>query len=294
MKPFISVIIPTYQRREKLKNTLKSLLSQTYKNYEVLVIDDGSTDGTREMVSLFKDKRIIYNWQNNSGCPASPRNKGIHISKGDWIAFLDSDDAWEKNKLEVCYRHINFQVDFIYHDMQIKSADGHLNGKNIISRQLKKPVLKDLLINGNIIINSSVLVRKKLLKKIGGICEHKKLIAAEDYNTWLKISKLTNKFLYLPCTLGYYSKHNQNLSIKNMSIPKRYAVKEFLNELTDKEKFKLNNNLIYTSARYNYFTKKYKKAEQEFWMVFKNGSLILKIKSLIRVFLIATIIKIKN
>ena len=98
MKPLISVIIPTYQRRNKLKSTLQSILTQTYSNYEVLIMDDGSTDGTKEMVNLFNDPRIFYNWQKNTGGPANPRNNGIKIAKGDWIAFLDDDDVWKENK----------------------------------------------------------------------------------------------------------------------------------------------------------------------------------------------------
>ena len=100
MKPLISVIIPTYQRRDKLKITLKSVLSQTYTNYEVLIMDDGSNDGTKEMVNSLNDSRIFYNWQKNTGGPAKPRNNGIKIAKGDWIAFLDDDDVWKENKLE--------------------------------------------------------------------------------------------------------------------------------------------------------------------------------------------------
>ena len=80
MKPLISVVIPTYQRRDKLKVTLDSVLSQTYDNYEVLIMDDGSTDGTKEMISSYNDPRIFYNWHENTGGPAKPRNIGIELA----------------------------------------------------------------------------------------------------------------------------------------------------------------------------------------------------------------------
>ena len=115
MKPLISVVIPTYQRRDKLKVTLDSVLSQTYENYEVLIMDDGSTDGTKEMVNSYSDPRIFYNWQENTGGPAKPRNNGIKISKGSWIAFLDDDDNWKKNKLDEICGQIHSNNDFIYH-----------------------------------------------------------------------------------------------------------------------------------------------------------------------------------
>ena len=100
MKPLISVIIPTYQRSDKLKIAIQSVLAQTFVNFEVLIMDDGSEDGTRDIVNSFKDHRIFYSWQKNTGGPASPRNNGIKIAKGEWIALLDDDDAWAENKLD--------------------------------------------------------------------------------------------------------------------------------------------------------------------------------------------------
>ena len=94
MNSLISIIIPTFQRRDKLKIALMSVMSQTYRDYEVLIMDDGSTDGTDEMVYSFKDSRIFYNWQKNTGGPAKPRNDAIKIAKGEWVAFLDDDDQF--------------------------------------------------------------------------------------------------------------------------------------------------------------------------------------------------------
>ena len=100
MNPLVSIVIPTYQRRESLKITLESVLSQSYQNYEILIIDDGSKDGTREMIYNLKDQRIIYIWQNNTGGTANPRNKGILSARGEWIECLDSDDIWTSEKQE--------------------------------------------------------------------------------------------------------------------------------------------------------------------------------------------------
>ena len=134
--------------------------------------------------------------------------------------------------------------------------------------------------------NSSVVVRKMLLNKVGGINESRKLIAAEDYNTWLKIAKLTDNFLYLPLPLGYYFKHDKNLSAKNMSIPKKYAISDFLHLLTYKQKSELNINLKYVSSRYNSINLYYKKALTELFFVLKKGSIRLKVRALIRIFIL--------
>ena len=167
MKPFVSIIIPTYQNCNRLRGALNSVLSQTYDDYEVLIMDDGSTDGTEEMVNSFKDSRIFYYWNKNSGGPAKPRNRGIKFSKGNWIAFLDSDDSWKPNKLKMCIENISEQVDLIYHDLEIVYGSKKIfRRKKARTRKLKKPVLIDLLINDNLICNSSVIVRKNLLQKV--------------------------------------------------------------------------------------------------------------------------------
>jgi glycosyltransferase involved in cell wall biosynthesis len=284
MKPFVSIIIPTYQNCNRLKIALNSVLSQTYNDYEVLIMDDGSTDGTREMVSSFKDPRIFYYWYKNSGGPAKPRNRGIKLSRGNWIAFLDSDDSWKSNKLKMCIENISEHVDLIYHNLEIVCSRHKIfQRKTARTRKLKKPILIDLLINGNLICNSSVVVRKNLLDKVGGINESKNLVAAEDYNTWLRIANLTNQFVYLPHTLGYYLKHSGSLSNKNMSLPIKYAIEEFLGVLKNQQKIKLEARIRYTSGRFHYLNFNFEKAKKELLFVLKKGSIVLKARSLLMI-----------
>ncbi len=95
----ISVIIPTYNRAHLIKRSAESVLNQTYRNIELIIVDDGSTDNTKEVIDSIKDDRIVYVKQENKGCCAA-RNKGIELAKGKYIAFNDSDDVWLPNKLE--------------------------------------------------------------------------------------------------------------------------------------------------------------------------------------------------
>lgn len=95
----ISVIIPTFNREKTIIRSITSVLNQSYTDIELIVIDDGSTDCTRELIERINDKRIIYVYQNNSGACVA-RNKGISLSRGDYIAFHDSDDVWHNKKLE--------------------------------------------------------------------------------------------------------------------------------------------------------------------------------------------------
>ena len=99
MKPFFSIIIPTYNQANFLKKCLNSVFKQTFKNFEVIIIDNSSTDHTKEILSKYK-KKIVYKKINNKGVIAKSRNIGIKNSNGNWVAFLDSDDTWKNNKLE--------------------------------------------------------------------------------------------------------------------------------------------------------------------------------------------------
>ena len=158
--------------------------------------------------------------------------------------------------------------------------------KKIKSRKLKKPVLIDLLTEGNAIGNSSVVVRKKFLDEINGIDESKELVAAEDYNTWLRIAKLTDQFVYLKKRLGYYLVHDQSVSKKDMSIPARYAIKEFSGLLTQYQKTKQEAFLKYISGRFNFLNLNYKKSMKDLLFTLKNGGISLKVRSLYMIIII--------
>ena len=280
MLPLFSVVIPTYNRVEKLGKTIDSVLSQSFTDFEILVMDDGSSDKTAELIASFDDPRIIYAWEKNFGGPSRPRNRGIKLARAPWVCFLDADDWWMPNKLQVCFDHLHDDVDFLYHDLVV-SKDGLTGSQKIKSRNLQKPALRDLLLNGNGIGNSSVVVRRKILEKIGGVDESVEMIAAEDFNTWLRVAGVTDKFTYLPMALGYYLEHEQNISKKNMSIPERFAIAEFLPHLSVKDSARLEARLQFIEGRYLYSQGSYSKSMQHFLHAAKKGIFSLKFKSLI-------------
>ncbi len=124
----VSVIIPTYNRADYIVRAINSVLAQTYRNYEIIVVDDGSTDETRALLEPYANY-VNYVYQDNAG-PAAARNKGISLAKGEWLAFLDSDDTWLPNKLEVqLLQCINLGADLCFHDLSISNS----NGENIVS-----------------------------------------------------------------------------------------------------------------------------------------------------------------
>ncbi len=117
MNKLVSVIIPTYNRAKTLPRAIKSALSQSYKNIEVIIVDDGSTDNTEEIVKNYQDSRIVFlKHITNEGCAAA-LNTGISNVKGEYVAFLDSDDEWLPTKIEkqmVKFKYVDENVGVIY------------------------------------------------------------------------------------------------------------------------------------------------------------------------------------
>jgi len=217
--PVISVVIPTYNRANDLKRALKSVQVQTFTNWEVLIVDNHSVDNTDQVVSDFNDSRIKLFKIHNNGVIAASRNVGIREASGEYIAFLDSDDWWKPEKLRLCLDALNAGADIVYHDLfLVKKSDQRFFWKKVTTRGLTRPVFDNLLTNGNCINNSSVVVKKILLTSIGGVSEDYDLIATEDYDCWLRIAKLTDKFTRIPNSLGYYWAGGGNISNPERTI----------------------------------------------------------------------------
>ena len=281
--PLFSVVIPTYNRADRLTIALKSLSKQTFKNFEVLICDDGSTDNTKEIVESFKDKLdLTYIWEENWGGPARPRNNGIKAAKGEWICFLDSDDWWYPEKLEKCLPYL-VHYDLIYHDLEMYDTNQKIIGK-LESRDLSKDAFNDLLLNGNFISNSSVIVKKQILVELGAISENRNLIAIEDFDMWLRIAHKGYKFLWLSSTLGGYLMHEQNLTSSQLTIiEKERNLLNLYKESLDRKIF----NKIWTRYPYSWGRRillsniEISQSKKFFLKGVKSPMLMTKIKSII-------------
>lgn len=247
----ISVIIPTFNRAEMLKRCLLSLCEQTYKNFEVIVCDDGSSDNTKVVVDEFSHKlNIIYSYDNNSGGPARPRNRGLKIAKGDFIAFLDSDDWWYPNKLLICANYVK-DYDLIYHDLDIYTNSDKPKGA-AKGKDLKVNIFKDLLLNGNVITNSSVLIRKSIVSLVGEISEDKSLVAVEDFDYWIRVAKVTNRFKYINQSLGgYWEGENISYSTKQIDRTKNLLDKYILELSSEEQKSALSLHYFNSARMYH-------------------------------------------
>lgn len=216
----VSIIIPTYNRAQDVNRALQSVINQTHINWEVIVIDNNSTDDTNNVILSFQDPRIRIFKIFNYGVIAASRNMGIEKASGEFIAFLDSDDWWTSHKLEESLKYLNQGSDLVYHDLWVvEKEDKKKHTKTVGVRDLTSPIFDDLILHGSAIPNSSVVVRKKLLREIKGLSEDINLIAAEDYDCWLRISLITDRFACVPGVLGFYWQ-----GLTNNSNPERKSI----------------------------------------------------------------------
>ncbi|WP_276091100.1 glycosyltransferase [Pedobacter sp. JY14-1] len=273
-----SIIIPTFNRAEKLVRCLNSLVEQTFKNFEVIVCDDGSTDETSSVIDAFNGKlHLKYLCSENFGGPARPRNNGITASKGEYIAFLDSDDWWYSQKLERMLGYIG-HYDLIYHDLDKYGPSGRLKGV-INGRQINH--FKEILVSGNGIPNSSVVISRALIQQVGPISEDVNLIAVEDTDYWIRVLKVSNKLLYVPQSLGAYW-IDGNISISEKQISRQiYLMDKYKSDLSESELFIATSNLKYREARIYHRIKMYDQAVESYKQALSLPSVRWKFKAFV-------------
>ncbi len=209
--PEVTVIIPTYNRAETLCLAIKSVLNQTFQDFEILVVDDASKDHTKEAVSRFKDKRIKYIRHETNKKEAGTRNTGVRNSNGRYIAFLDDDDEWLSEKLEkqvYLLEHGPSLVGGIYTgSFQIDRASGKTLTQIIPTK--RGDIFRDMLSRNYIGTPSVVLLKKECFEKVGLFDES--ILFGPDYDMWLRISKEFH-FEYIRDPLTKYYVHDNRLS----------------------------------------------------------------------------------
>lgn len=222
-----SVIIPTYNRAELLSRAIRSVLAQTYQNWELILLDDGSTDDTTEIVNAYHDSRIRYFYGENHGA-ACARNRALEKANGQYIAFLDSDDTWSHEKLELQLGVMEKypQIDLLFTDFQnINFASGEhgtgfdQNAQAMAVLQTEKidnslslvtGGMPQALAMGNFIATDTVLLRKEVLRRTRVFRED--LRNAEDFELWWRMGLVGINFAYLDMVLMQRNKPTGSLS----------------------------------------------------------------------------------
>lgn len=189
--PLVSVIIPTHKRAHLLRRAIKSVLSQTWQDYELIVVDDASGDGTPDVIASFHDRRIKYvRHEMNRGGPAA-RNTGIGMARGRYIALLDDDDEWHATKLEKqinAFKEAANGVGFIYSGFEVRDENGEVVGTTLPAHRGN---LHMNLLQRNMIGGSSVpLIKRECFDKVGFFDES--LTSCQDWDMWMRIYVLMN------------------------------------------------------------------------------------------------------
>lgn len=220
MKPLVSVVVATYNGAAFVKETLESLLGQNYEPLEVVVCDDGSTDGTQEIVRSFGD-RLKLVCQANGGVSAA-RNHGASVSSGKLIAFVDQDDLWEPELLTTLVpllaEHPHWGV--VYSDSWILDAAGRRHGRRRTYLDYAQGWVFPRLLHGNFIPIETTLMRKSIFDRVGGFDES--LSYLEDFELNLRIAREC-PIGFHPEPLAGYRIHDSNLSHDIVSILREWA-----------------------------------------------------------------------
>jgi teichuronic acid biosynthesis glycosyltransferase TuaG len=229
--------MPAYNAADYIAESIESVINQTYKNWELMVVDDGSTDDTAVIVDGYRntDSRVKYLYQQN-GRQGKARNLGIKNSTGKYIAFLDADDKWTPEKLSLQTEILNatptidllFSQGFILNDTQV--TDMNVDVKEIWARDN----VADFVHHNRIPI-LSVLVKKEVLEQVAGFSEKTDIQNVEDYHLWLKLLLTGKQFRSIPHRLFYYRVHpgQSTYQNSNLEIPMFYAYADLFYTSTD-------------------------------------------------------------
>ena len=230
----ISVIIPTYNRMNTLPRSVGSVLQQTYKNFELIIIDDCSTDETKQYIDSLEDTRIRYFRNEKNLGAAESRNVGAELASGNYLAFQDSDDEWLPDKLMVLYEILKKDesgAGAIYHEMQEIGGKEEIIPSRGIPADVKQGDIFSFMLLYPLIGIPATMMKKEIFQEIGGF--NSKLGSLEDYEFFLRIAKKHNiLFVPQPFIKIYDSADSVNKRWKDKIDTEIYVIEEFYSDFT--------------------------------------------------------------
>ncbi len=208
----VSVIIPTYNGEKFICQAIDSVLVQTFPHYEIIVVDDGSTDATWQVLETYGEK--IRKFSKPNGGPGSARNMGIRNARGSYLAFLDQDDQWLPDRLAAGVEILDNRPELalVYSDANICSAEGAITGTTFSYVKPRRGKIFKHLYRNNFIANLTVLVRKSCFVELGELDQSGRMMISDDYNMWLRIAA-HYPVEYIDRALARYRIHQANLSL---------------------------------------------------------------------------------
>ena len=249
-----SVIIPTFNRANLVIRAIRSVLDQTYQNFEIIVVDNSSIDRTVESIREFQDPRIRIITIQNQGIIAKSRNLGILNAKGAYIAFLDSDDFWDRRKLEVIERSrvkYNDLIDVFIHDYKVTN---HLHNLKLLMTTSHAKYsgrvipMKDYFYRHNAMIATSCsVVKKTTLNRVNGYSNSDKLVGVEDLDLWLRLAKEGFSVFHSGLSLAILTTGHESVSSSRNTFR---GIRSLISATT--VPFSLTNNGIPIVTRYGF------------------------------------------
>lgn len=217
--PLISVIIPVYNGEKTIRETIESVLKQTFSDFEILVINDGSQDATLDIVTSIDDSRLKVFSYPNKGL-ATSRNRGISHASGDFIAFLDADDLWTSDKLEAQLKALQAhpQAAVVYSWTDFIDEFGQALGSGI-HKTFNGDVFANLLADNFIVNGSNTLIRKQAIIDVGGFDES--LVNMGDWDLWLRLSAHFH-FVAVPSAQVLYRRTHNSMSMDVLRLEQAY------------------------------------------------------------------------
>jgi len=233
--PKISVIIPTYNRANTLPKTINSVLNQTYQDFEIIIVDDGSDDNIKDIITKIqkKDNRIKYFFQEHFGSPSKPLNFGIKNSLGEYITFLGSDDELSPIYLE---KLLNL-LESSEKNVDITSCNVLIiDDKGKVLREISKPkntnnehIIRTSLTHNYIFGN--IFVKREIFNKVGFFDENIKI--REDFDMWIRLAKMNLNFEFIYKPLYLVNIHKKQISANIHSLERIYIIKYLINKHKD-------------------------------------------------------------
>ena len=217
LNPKLSIIIPTYNHARFLRTALDSIRAQAFDDWEAIVVNNFSADDTVDVVESYNDPRIqLVNFA-NQGIIAAARNHGLSLTQAHFVAFLDSDDFWYPQKLQRCIDKLADGYDLVCH-AEMWAGPGERR-RTMHYGPESRATYESLLLEGNCISTSAVVVRRECLERVGGFSTQPEFVTAEDYELWLKLARDGAKIGFVDEVLGEYLIHEGNQSraaLRNM------------------------------------------------------------------------------
>ncbi|WP_379865415.1 glycosyltransferase family 2 protein [Marinobacter sp. M5B] len=254
--PFFSVVIPVYNKESHIARSINSVLNQTFKDFELIVICDPSTDNSNGEVDKFDDPRIQVLYRDEPGPGGyAARNLGIKQAKSEWIAFLDADDEWYSNYLELAHeRAKKFKTNIICFSYEVIGAKNHQD--RLISACIDKDMVSsrvevlNILKDKDVFHANVILIKKYVLEKIGSFPSGKKYKRGGDVDTWLRAVLAEENVLFCPEVTSFYNVENSGvISDKKNALSPQPVVDTVSEVLPSIEDEKLNKYLKKLSNR---------------------------------------------